>query len=156
MFILLACATSSLFAYVSVASVWEPHPLSDYVFAQQNALGEYEGTFPSSKLSYPLNLRVYHTPFNSLIFEENDIAYGQVYFSVLLADAEVIGVDGDFSFFYGVYGPMPLQYKIDFFFSDSPEFFGFLVALHSFVNIVGALVGIISAKTLYNKVHVSR
>jgi hypothetical protein len=155
MFIVFTCATSFLLAYVSVASVWTPHPLSDDVFRQQNALGEYEGMFPLSKLSYPLYLRVYHTPFNSLILE-NGTAHGQVFFSVFFATANVIRVSGVFTCFYMVYGPVPLHYKIDFLFSDSPEFFGFLVALFTFVNIIGALLGIILAKTLYEKVYVSR
>jgi hypothetical protein len=154
-FIVLACATSFLLAYVSVASVWTPHPLSDDVFRQQNALGEYEGMFPLSKLSYPLYLRVYHTPVKSQILE-NGTAHGQVFFSVFFAAANVIRVSGVFWCFYQVMGPVPLHYKIDFLFSDSPEFFGFLVTLFTFVNIIGALLGVILAKTLHEKVHISR
>jgi hypothetical protein len=154
-FIVLACLTSLLIAYVSVTSVWVPHPLSDTVFRQQNALGEYEGMFPFSKLSYPLYLRLYHTPFISLLFEENGTAHGQVYFSLFLADAKIIGVSGVFWYFYQVMGSMPFYYKIDFLFSDSPEFFSFLVALYTFFNAIGALLGIILARTLHEKIYIS-
>ena len=90
MIFVLGLISSFILAYVSVASVWVPHQLSDNVYRQQNALGEYEGAFPLSKLSYPLYLRVYHTPFRQLIFEEDGTAYGQAHFSVILADIRVI------------------------------------------------------------------
>jgi hypothetical protein len=140
-------------AYLSVSTVWTPHPLSDDVFREQNAFGEYEGVFPFSRLSYPLYLSVYHTPFSSLTFNETSgIASGQVRFSVLFAGEKIIVVDGVFHYFYPVFGPMPLYYKIDFIFSDSPEFFDFPVATFTLFNIIGALLGIILAKILHEKV----
>jgi len=149
--VVLACVLSLLFAYVSVSGVWVPHPLSDDVFREQNAFGEYEGVFPWSRLSYPLYLNVYHTPFHQLTFRES-FGFGQVYFSVYFANVKVIGANGTFSYFAGVMGPMPLHYKIDFLFSDSLEFFDFLIALFTFFNIIGALLGIILAKTLHKTV----
>jgi len=148
-FIVLICIVSSLIAYVSIASVWTPHPLSDDVFHQQNALGEYEGVSPFSKLSFPLYLKAYHSPFASLLFEENGTAYGQATFSIYLINRKVIDVSGVFSYFYMVMGPMPLNYKIDSI--DSPTFFALLIALFTLANIVGALPGIILAKTTLKK-----
>jgi len=81
--VVLACAFSLFLAYVSVSNVWIPHPLSDYVFSEQNALGEYEGVFPWSRLSYPLYLNVYHTPFEQLTLI-GSYGRGQACFSIFL------------------------------------------------------------------------
>ena len=61
-------------------------------------------------------------------------------------------VYGTFSYYAYAMGPMPLSYKIDFLFSDSPEFFDFQLALFTFLNIIGALLGIILANMLQRKV----
>ncbi len=146
--VVLACVLSLFFAYVSVSSVWTPHPLSSDVFREQNALGEYEGVFPWSRLSYPLYLNVYHTPFDQLTFI-SPYAYGQVRFSMFFASAKILAVNG--TFFYRAYimGPMPVYYNIDFLFSYSRDFFYFLLVMFTFFNIIGALLGIILARTLH-------
>ncbi len=148
--IALACLFSFLLAYISVSAVWTPHPLSDDVGREQNALGEYEGVFPWSELSYPLYLTVYHSPFNQQTFLY-PYAYGEARFNIFLANANIIRLNGTFSYYAYVMGPMPLYYKIDFLFSDSLEFFDFLLVLFSFFNIIGTLIGIMLAKTLQKK-----
>jgi len=120
--VVLACVFSLFLAYVSVSSVWTPQPLSDDVFGEQNALGEYEGVFPWSRLSYPLYLNVYHTPFQQQTLIESHYC-GQACFSIFFATAKVFVVYGTFSYYAYAMGPMPLSYTIDFLFSDSPEFF---------------------------------
>lgn len=150
-FIVLACVLSLFFAYVSVSSVWTPEPLSNDVFRGQNALGENEGAFPWSKLSYPLYLIVYHTPFEQLTFE-SPFAYGQVRLSMFFANAKTLAVNGTFSYRTNVIGSMPLFYVIDFLFSYSYDFFCFLLAIVTLFNIFGALLGIISAKALHKNI----
>lgn len=146
----------SLFcAYSSVRSVWVPHPLSDDVHREQDALGNSQGSLPWSKLSYPLFLSVYHTPFSQLRYQ-GELAYGEVRFTTFLASANIIQVNGTFSYFYPIMGPSPLYYKIDFMFSDSQEFFNFLIALYTLFDTIGALLGVLVARALYEKAYLSR
>lgn len=146
------CLLSFLVAYVSVTSVWTPNPQSNDVTRAQNANGEYEGVFLISKLSYPLFLNVYHTPFRQQTFNES-VAYGQVLFSVFLANAKIIGVTGTFSYPI-VMGSMPLDYQIDFYLPQTREFFGFLLTLFTFLDIAGALLGIGLAKILNERIKI--
>jgi hypothetical protein len=77
-------------------------------------------------------------------------------FTAFLASVNVFQVNGTFSYFYPIEGPSPLHYKIDFMFSGSQEFFNFLVALYAFFDIIAALLGIVVAKTLYEKAYLPR
>ncbi|MGD0979798.1 MAG: hypothetical protein ABR962_11750 [Candidatus Bathyarchaeia archaeon] len=143
--IVFAVVFSLNLAYASVSSVWVPRPSSDIISFQQNTLGEYQGTFPYSELSYPLALSVYHTPESNQTFDEqNEEAYGQVRFNIFLASANIFEVNGTFHYFIW----SELQYKLDFVFSDSQQFFDFLVALYAVFNMIGALIGIAMARTL--------
>jgi len=149
--VVLAFVLSLFLAYVSVSSVWTPHPLSSDVFPERNAPSEYEGVFPWSRLSYPLYLNVYHTPFDQLTWVY-PLAYGQVRFSMFFASAKILVVNGTFSYLAYAMGPMPLSYNIDFLFSHSRDFFYFLLAMVTFFNIIGSLLGIILAKTLHKTI----
>ena len=136
----IALVFSLFVAYFSVSSVWFPHGLSDSVLHQQNRFGEYAGTFPLSELSYPLSLSVYHTPFESLTYEY-PYAYGQVGFSTLFAGTNIVRTEGTFWYYYPIFGPAPLQYNINFLFSEPLQFFGCLLVLFTLFNFVGALLG---------------
>jgi hypothetical protein len=150
--IVLVCVISLFIAYVSLSTVWVPKPLSlDVLAAGRNSLGESEGAFPWSKLSYPLYLSVYHTPFEQLTLADG-FAHGQVRFSIFFAGVKILAVNGTFSYFAWVYGSMPLYYSIDFLFSNSYDFFCFLLFTFTYFNIVGALLGIISARALHEAV----
>jgi hypothetical protein len=139
--LILALVFSLFLAYFSVSSVWIPHGLSDDVFRQQNEVGEYAGTFPWSQLSYPLSLSVYHTPFENLTYE-GQYAYGQVRFSTLFAGTNILRTDGTYWYFYPIMGASPLQYNINFFFSEPFQFFGYLLVFFTIFNLIGALLGL--------------
>jgi len=140
-------AISFFLAYVSVLTVWDPHPLSDDVSRNQDARGEYGGPFPWSKLSYPLFLNVYHTPFSER--KISGLSYhGEAHFSILLVNAKVMVVNSTFSYAAYFMGPMPLNYINDFLLQHSPEFFVFLIELFASLNVAGAVLGILLAKTL--------
>jgi hypothetical protein len=139
--IVIALVFSLFVAYFSVSSVWFPHGLSDDVFHQQNVFGEYAGTFPLSELSYPLSLSVYHAPFESLTYEY-PYRYGQVGFSTLFAGTNIVRTEGTFWYYYPIMGPSPLQYNINFLFSEPLQFFGYLLVLFTLFNFIGALLGL--------------
>jgi hypothetical protein len=159
-----AFLVSLLLAFVSIWNVWTPYlgSLDDRI------RNTSEGHFPQSKLSYPLYLNVYHTPFEHRQFDDRSIS-GNVSFSVLIADAKVMEVDGTFhylsvpvliadakvmevdgtfSYAAGFYGSMPLQYSLDFPIRNQESFFIFLLILFTLFNIMGALIGIVSTRTL--------
>jgi hypothetical protein len=139
--IVIALVFSLFVAYFSVSSVWFPHGRSDDVFRQQNRFGDYAGAFPLSELSYPFSLSVYHTPFiDSLTFDEW-YAYGQVGFSTLFAGTNIVRIEGTFWYFYPIEGASPLQYRINFLFSEPLQFFGCLLVLFTLFNFIGALLG---------------
>jgi len=147
-----AIMLSLLLAYVSVTSVWRPHQMQEDVFAKQNALGEYEGVFPWAKLSYPFYLNVFHSSGNQLVEDQSAGAVdGQVQFSMFIANLRVTAVNGTF-WFSMVRGPTPLHYKLDFIFYDPEMFYVFLIVLFTIFNIIGALLGIVFAKTLRARV----
>jgi hypothetical protein len=148
--LVLALVFSLFLAYFSVSSVWIPYGLSDDVLHQQNEFGEYAGTYPWCKLSYPLTLSVYHTPFENLTLINYD-AYGSVRFSILLAGTNILRINGIYWYFYPVMGPMPLQYNINFLFSDPLQFFCYLLFLFTLFNFAGALLGISLAYAIEKK-----
>jgi len=150
--IVLAITISLAVANASVSNVWIPVPLNTNVYVRQNALGEDEGTFPWSKFSYPLSLNVHHTPFNQLTLN-GTCNYGEVCFKAFLANLNIFQVNGTFSYQAGFFMPMPLQYNINFTYSDPYEFFHFLVAVFALFNFVGALLGIILAYALRKRIH---
>jgi hypothetical protein len=133
---------SLLLAFVSIWNVWTPYvgSLDDRVHNTS------EGYFPQSKLSYPLYLKVYHTPFEHRQFEGRSIS-GNVSFSVLIADAKVMEVDGTFHYL-AVPGSTPLHYSLNFPIRNQESFFIFLLILFMLFNIMGALIGIVSTRTL--------
>jgi hypothetical protein len=153
MIVLLTLVSSVILAYTSVSSVWVPNQLSDTVFHQQDALGEYEGTFPYAKLSHPLYLNVYHTPFDQLTFEERRTAHGEVRLTMYFAGVRIFRVDGVFQYFYAVHGPTPLHYRLDFPLTGSPEFFGFLLALFFFFNVAGPFIAALLGWILHRRGH---
>ncbi len=136
--------------FISVSNVWTPNPLSDAVFRAQNSFGEYEGVFPWSKLSYPLYLNVYHTSFENLTFTYTPhlTGNGEARFSIFFANTKILVVGANYSYFAAAVGSMPLYYRIDFPFSNSTDFFAFLMTIFGLFNILGAVLGIISAKIL--------
>ncbi len=140
-----AFLVSFLLAFVSIWNVWTPYLGSmDY---RARALSE--GYFPQSKLSYPLYLKVYHTPFEHRQFDGRFIS-GNVSFSVLIADAKVMEVDGTF-FYPFVFGSMPLVYSLNFPIRNQEAFFIFLLISFTLFNVMGALIGIVSAHTLVKR-----
>jgi hypothetical protein len=151
--IFLAIAFSLFLGYRSVSNVWVPYQLSDNVFREQSALGNYRGTFPSSQLSYPFSLNVYHTPPNQQTYSESPepgYGYGEARFTILFLNANTLQINGAFSY-VTVMEPWPLGYRMNFEFSDPIDFYVFLVIFYGFVNALGALAGIIVARTLYRK-----
>jgi hypothetical protein len=149
--VVLACVSSLVVAFVSLWNVWTPYPTSWDLGHSCN--GEFDGFFPWSRLSYPLCLSVYHTPFNQLTFDRlSGVAQGQVRFSIFLANAKAVEVNGTFGYPYFIMGFMPLSYHIDFpFFSSAERFFVFLLTLFALFNIVGALLGVTLANMLYKR-----
>ena len=147
MALILACIFSLLLAYASVTSVWRPYQMQDDVARLQNALGEYEGVFPRAKLSYPLYLNVFHTPADQWT-SDGRYDYGQVQFSMFIANLRVTEVDGIF-WLREIEGPTPLHYKIDLIFLSDPEtFYVFLIVLFTIFNVIGALLGMVFAEAL--------
>lgn len=147
LFAVAVLAISFFLAYVSVLTVWDPHPLSDDIGRNQDARGEYEGPFPWSKLSYPLFLNVYHTPFSEQTIS-GLFHHGEAHFSVLLVNVKVMVVNSTFSYDAYWMGPMPLNYIIDSPLQHSSEFFVFLIELFASLNVAGAVLGILLAKIL--------
>ncbi len=145
--IILALGLSFFVAYVSVSNVWIPHPQSDDVWRSQDASGEYEGVFPWSKLSYPFYLNAYHTPFKQQTLSGR-IANGNASLTVFLANAKLLRVNGTFAYNALLMGPDELYYLFDSLFSQSPNFFGFLLTLFTSFNFIGSILGIALAKTL--------
>jgi len=141
-----AFLVSLLLAFVSIWNVWTPYLGSmDYRILFNTS----EGYFPQSKLSYPLYLKVCHTPFEHRQFDGRFIS-GNVSFSVLIADAKVMEVDGTF-FYRFVFGSTPLHYSLNFLIRNQESFFIFLLILLTLFNIMGALIGIVSTHTLVKR-----
>ena len=136
-----AFLVSLLLAFVSIWNVWTPHLMNLDCRVRTS-----EGYFPQSKLSYPLYLKVYHTPFEHRQFDDRSIS-GNVSFSVLVADAKVMEVDGTFHYL-AVPGSTPLHYSLNFPIRNQESFFIFLLILFTLFNIMGALIGTVSTRTL--------
>lgn len=140
-----AFLVSLLLGFITIWSVWTP-----YVTNLDFHGDEFDGYFPWSKLSYPLHLSVYHTPFALLLYDGSYIS-GNVSFAILVANAKVMKVDGTFRY-PPVFGRVPLPYSLNFPFFDSGEkFFIFLLILFTVFNIIGALIGIASAYTIIKR-----
>jgi hypothetical protein len=150
--IVLALALSLLLAYNSVTSVWRPHRMQHDYLDVQNSAGEYEGVSPWSKLSYPFSLNVFHElpPLDGDYLPQNDIRfgyeYGQVRFTLLIVNLRTIMFNGTY-WFSPVRGWTPMHYEIYFIFSNQDGFYDFLIALFTTLNMLGALLGIIVART---------
>lgn len=118
----------------------------------QNSAGEYEGVFPWAKLSYPFSLSVFHElpPLDGDNLPQNDIRYqyeyGQVQFSILIANLRTIIFNGTY-WFEPVRGWTPMHYKIYSTFSNPDAFYDFLIVLFTILNATGALLGFVVAKT---------
>jgi hypothetical protein len=151
--IVFALAFSLAVANVSVSNVWVPVQTRFGVFAKQNALGEYEGTFPWARFSCPLSLNVYHTP-SSQLTSNWSYHYGEVRFKVFLASMNFFQVNGTFSEqVSGSFTPLPFEYSINFIYSGPNEFHDFLIAVFTFFNLTGTLLGTIMACALHKKIH---
>jgi hypothetical protein len=142
--IVLAMLFSLFVAYISVANVWTPGQLSDDVFRKQNDYGEFSGTLPWSRFSYPLSLMVFQTPFVQLTYDY-PYAYGKAEWTISFADFSLVHVKGNYSYYYPIMGPSPLHYQIDNVFSHSFGFFESLVWLFTIFNFAAAVVAIIIA-----------
>lgn len=133
---------SFIFAYVSVSDVWTPATTSFTVRA-----GERGGSFPWSKLSYPISVSVEHY-FN----RETGGGYsGDVYFNILLAWARIAIVSGQFAY-WAVYGETRLSYSLDSPFFTASTFYAFIVALFTALNLSGSLLGLAMAHILSRRV----
>jgi hypothetical protein len=152
MALILTCISSCLLAYVSISSTWTPHPWTFAHFDRvlDSRFDKTEGVFPWAKLSYPLYLSVYHS--NATWIDYPSVARGQVQVNVLFANVKIFGVNGTYSTYDGWWGKTPVYYHFDFIFSDPDAFFDFLVVLLTLFNIIGALLGMVSAKALRARV----
>jgi hypothetical protein len=132
----LALMLSLLLAFLSVWSVWTPY-VTNWSFHG----GEYEGEPPWCKLSYPLHLNVYHTPFARLLYDGRSIS-GDASFSIFLFNAKMLEVNGTFTY-PPVFGEVPLGYSLNFpFFNNGEKFFIFLLAAFTLLNFVASLLGV--------------
>jgi hypothetical protein len=151
--IIFSLAFSLAVANISVSNVWMPVQTRFDVYVKQNSLGEYEGTFPWARFSYPLSLNVYHTP-SSQLTSNGSYHYGEMHFKVLLASMNFFQVNGTFSEqVSGSFTPLPFEYNISFIYSDPNEFHSFLIAVFMFSNVIGALIGTIMACALHKRIH---
>lgn len=151
--IVFSLAFSLAVANVSVSNVWMPIQTRFDVYVKQNSLGEYEGTFPWAGFSYPLSLNAYHTP-SSQLTSNGSYHYGEARFKVLLASMNFLQVNGTFSEqVSGSFTPLPFEYNISFIYSGPNEFHGFLIAVFTFFNLTGTLLGIIMARALHKRIH---
>jgi hypothetical protein len=112
--------------------------------------GDFDGYFPWSRLSYPLHLSVYHTPFIQLLYDGMQVS-GDASFTSFLVDLNVIKVDGEFTF-APVFGEAPLHYSLNFpLFNSGERFFIFLLTLFTLFNLVGGALGILIASRLLKR-----
>lgn len=142
MLIVLVLLVSFIFAYVSVSDVWTPAITSFTVRA-----GERSGSFPWSKLSYPISMSVEHY-FNRYTGRGYT---GTVYFNVFLAWTRIITVNGQF-YYPAVYGEVRLSYSLNSPFFTASTFYAFIVALLTMLNFIGDLLGFALAHILSRKV----
>jgi hypothetical protein len=136
-----------LVAWASILSVWQPHPLSDDIFSEQNSAGIYQGMFPWSQFSYPLALAVYHTPIDQVSIDQY-LAHGKAAFTITFAGANQTEIKATYSFLAYIMGPSPLNYQIDSIFSNSDSFFVAIILFFAIMNFAAALIGIALAKIL--------
>ncbi len=145
-----AFLVSLLLAFVSVCSVWTP-----YVTNLDFHGGEFDGYFPWSKLSYPVYVSVYHTPFVRLLYDGYRIS-GNASYTIFLIDAEVMKVSGTFSY-PPIFGRVRLSYHINFpLFNNGETFFIFLLTMFTLFNIIGTTLGLIlTYKVLKRECHLA-
>ena len=133
--IVFACVFSMLISLVSIWNVWTP-----YITNMSVQDGDFAGTFPWSKLSYPLYLSVYHTPFAQRAINERNIASGNVSFSLFVLNAQIGKIDGEF-FYHLAFGAATLFYSINFpILNDAESFVLFLFILFTFFNLTGIII----------------
>jgi hypothetical protein len=141
---------SLLLACASIWSVLKPNA-SNVDFHD----GEFDGYFPLSKLSYPIYMSVYHTPFERLLYDGIFLS-GNVSFTIFITNAKVMEVNGTFHYEHFELTRIPLFYSLDFpLFNDLQRFFLFLLILFTLFNVMGALIGIVSAHTLVKRYKLS-
>lgn len=150
--IALAFALSLFLAYVSIISIWTPRFSNTDLDSNE---GISDGHSVWSRLSYPLRLKVYHTPYDRLLFDPPSPS-GNVSFNIIIVEAKASEINGTF---YVSRFPttLPLEYSLDFplftnmyGFLIKEQFFTFLVMLFMLFNVVGALVGAFMTYTLVN------
>jgi len=127
---------SMFFAFLSLWIVWTPL-LTNLTYHD----GEYQGTPPLNKLSYPFFLSVYHTPHLDLRCDKG--CSGIASFKIFFANIKVCEINGSFSY-PPVFGEAPLNYKINLpFFETKEKFFAFLLATFTLINFAGAAIGVL-------------
>jgi hypothetical protein len=142
MLIVLVLLVSFIFAYISISNVWTPATTSYTVRA-----GERSGSFPWSKLSYPMSMTVEHY-FNQ---ENRGINSGDVFFNILLAWTRIATVSGQFAY-WSVYGETRLSYSLDSPFFTASTFYAFIIAVFTTLNFVGGVLGFVLANILSRRV----
>lgn len=135
-FVFFALIVSFILSVVSVWSVWNPS-ITNWDFYG----GEFNGSLPWSKLSYPFHMSVYHTPFVRLLYDGINIR-GEVAFNIFLTTAKVGQINGTFTY-PPIFGRTSLSYSINFpFFNSGAAFFAFLTIFFFFFNMIGALLAL--------------
>jgi hypothetical protein len=130
---------SIILAFISIWSVWTPFITNHNHYEIYS--GEFNGYFPWSRLSYPLYISVYHTPFIHLHYDGIRIL-GNVVFKFFLVNVKVMEVRGEF-YYPPVMGITQLHYSLNFpFFNDGEKFFIFLLIIFTFLNIIGTLLAL--------------
>ena len=141
--IVLMLLVSFTFAYVSVSNVWTPAITNFTVRA-----GERSGSFPWSKLSYPISMSVEHY-FNQ---ENRGVVTGDVHFNILLAWTRIVTVNGQFRYPGGFFGEFRLSYSLDSPFFTASTFYVFMVALFTMLNFAGSILGFALAYIVSKKI----
>lgn len=132
---------SMLVGFLSLWIVWTP-----FVTNLTYPDGEYQGTPPLNKLSYPFFLSVYHTPHLHLRCDKG--CSGIVSFKIFFANIKVYEVNGSFSY-PSPFGEFPLNYMINLpFFETKEKIFTFLLATFTLFNLTGAAIGVLIYSTI--------
>ena len=130
-----------VFCFLLLWIVWTPL-LTNLTYHD----GEYQGTPPLNKLSYPFFLSVYHTPHLDIRCDKG--CSGIVSFKIFFANIKVCEINGSF-YYPPVFGEAPLNYKINLpFFETKEKFFAFLLATFTLINLAGAAIGVLMYLTV--------
>jgi len=139
---------SMFVAFLSLWIVWTPF-VTNITYHD----GEYQGTPPLNRLSYPFFLSVYHTP--HLYVRCDKGCSGIVSFKIFFTNIKVCEINGSFSY-PPVFGEVPLNYKINVpLFETKEKFSIFLLATFTLFNMTGTAIGILTYLTIkrIRKIH---